>query len=266
MKKKILIIVLAVLFFVLIGRFFRQRQLSELIETAVVSYEKMTFEHEGVAQVHGKYHFQYFQGYLKQLRRQVNERVKENEIILVYVDERGREHELKAECCGYVNEIAADHLVLEDEQYRLYCCLPLERYRQLKIGQQGSFVLDGQIHLCEVSQLNERALMSEENDHYEVELRPLDELPLHGGQLLSIRIPLRQNYGLCIPAEALLEDEDGYFMIDGKYRQDPAHWEKYRIDVEVLYRNERQAMIEGVGLEGQEVCLLADLWQVIRND
>ena len=266
MKKKILIIVLAVLFFVLIGRFFRQRQLSELIETAVVSYEKMTFEHEGVAQVHGKYHFQYFQGYLKQLRRQVNERVKENEIILVYVDERGREHELKAECCGYVNEIAADHLVLEDEQYRLYCCLPLERYRQLKIGQQGSFVLDGQIHLCEVSQLNERALMSEENDHYEVELRPLDELPLHGGQLLSIRIPLRQNYGLCIPAEALLEDEDGYFLIDEKYRQDSAHWEKYRIDVEVLYRNERQAMIEGVGLEGQEVCLLADLWQVIRND
>lgn len=266
MKKKILIIVLAVLFFVLIGRFFRQRQLSELIETAVVSYEKMIFEHEGVAQVHGKYHFQYFQGYLKQLRRQVNERVMENEVILVYVDERGREHELKAECSGYVNEIAADHLVLEDEQYRLYCCLPLERYRQLKIGQQGSFVLDGQIHLCEVSQLNERALMSEENDHYEVELRPLDELPLHGGQLLSIRIPLRQNYGLCIPAEALLEDEDGYFMIDGKYRQDPAHWEKYRIDVEVLYRNERQAMIEGVGLEGQEVCLLADLWQVIRND
>ncbi len=266
MKRRFLIIILAVLFCALLIMTIAGKAAVSSLQTCIIQYDKLISEYTVSCQVRGQWHYQYFDGMIIDLQRQTGERLKKDDVILKYTDSRGRSVSLKAQCDGLLLSAESGVVIIEDEQLRLYGSVPMEKYDLVKTGQQGSFTLQGVIHLAEVEEKRETVGQKPDQRIWQLIFKTDDGLSLHSGQKVNVLMPLQQLYGLCVDAGALLVDEEGYFLLDSSAANDLTDWSSYRLNVEVIAQSEGKAIVRGVQLENREVLLLPpEYWQVLGN-
>ena len=267
MKKRFLIIVPAVFFCLYLAITLTGKAALAQLETCVIGYDKLISEYTLSCTVRGERHAVFFDGSITELERQEGEKLRKDDVILKYLDSRGKTVSLKADYDGWLLSVSGSQVVIEDGDLKLYAWVPREKYRLMKIGQQGSFSLSGRICLAEIIARNDVTVEDGRRRDCQVVLQTDGSTELMSGQKVNVLMPLEQVYGLCVDSRALLSDENGWFLLDSKAAGDLNNWKQYRLSVEVIAQSQGKALISGVQLEGREVLILPEqYWKVLNDD
>ena len=263
MKRRILLIILAVFFCVFLALSLAGKSVISRLERCVVRYDKLVSEYTVSCTVHGDRHYCFYEGWLTEIVKQEGQRLKKDEIIARYSDSRGRSVVLKSPADGWLISLSGSQAVIEDDELKLYGYVPLEKYDLLRVGQQGSFSVSGETFLAEITEKNDLALETGVQRNCQLVLKTTDRVQLMSGQKVNVLMPLQQLYGLCVDARALLVDEEGFWLLDAKAADDPANWKNYRLEVQVMAQSHGKAIVSGVQLENREVLILPEEYRKV---
>lgn len=263
MKRRILLIILAVFFCVFLALSLAGKSAFSRLERCVIRYDKLVSEYTVSCTVHGERHYCFYDGCLTEIVKQEGQRLKKDDVIVRYSDSRGKAAVLKSPADGWLISLNGSQAVIEDDELRLYGYVPLEKYDLLRVGQQGSFSLNGETFLAEITEKNDLALEAGVQRSCQLVMKALDKVQLLSGQKVNVLLPLQQVYGLCVDAEALLVDEEGYWLLDAGAADDPANWKNYRLEVQVMAQSQGKAIVSGVQLENREVLILPEEYRKV---
>ncbi|MBQ6654424.1 MAG: hypothetical protein IJM79_02750 [Erysipelotrichaceae bacterium] len=256
MKRRILLIILAVFMCAFLVTALAKRAALSQLDSCVIQYDKLISEYTLNCTVHGNRHYYCFDGYLTKIEKQEGDRVSRDDMLVRYTDSRGRSASLKTDSDGWLLSLSGNQAVVEDGQMRLYCQVPVEKYTLLRVGQQGSFTLNGRLIIAEIEEKNDIAVEEGRQLHCRLILKIVDEAELLSGQKVNVLMPLQQLYGLCVDEKALLVDEEGYYLLDAEAADDLTNWSAYRLNVQVIAQGQGKVMVSGIQLENREVLIL----------
>ncbi len=265
MKRRILLIILAVFFCVFLAVSLAGKSVISQLECCVIQYDKLVSEYTISCTVHGGRHYCCYEGWLTEIVKQEGQKLKKDDVIARYSDSRGRSAVLKSPADGWLISLSGSQAVIEDGELMLYGYVPAEKYELLKAGQQGSFSVKGEIFLAEIAEKNDLAIEDGIQRSCQLVLKTEDRAQLMSGQKVNVLMPLQQVYGLCVDARALLVDEEGYWLLDSEAAKDLTNWKRYRLSVQVMVQSQGKAIISGVQLENREVLILPEEYRKVLS-
>ncbi len=238
---------------------------SALIEdTVIVRYESFQANYKTLASVQSECTYLYYSGNVTKVVGKIGQKVEEGDVILEYEDYDDKKKSLKSTTTGYLLAINDGVVEISETPFYLQCYLPLEIISQLKAGQLAAYQNEEDLKQAEITFIGEVGVNKSGQTLYLVELSYDDELTLY--QQVTLTFQLESQDGYVVSREAVLSDEEGYYLLKSGFYETLSNKEDYRIDIEVLLVNDSDALIEGVQLLDQEVCVLSSTLQEVLLD
>ncbi len=239
---------------------------SELIEeTVIVRYESFEANYKTLASVQSDSAYLYYSGNVTKVVGKVGQKVEDGDVILEYEDYDSKKKSLKSTTTGYLLSVGEAMVEISETPFYLQCYLPWEIVSQLKEGQMAVYQNDEDLKQAEITFISEVGVNKNGQTLYLVELSFDDELTLY--QQVTLTFQLEQQDGYVVAKEAILSDEDGYYLLKSGYFETLSNIEDYRIDINVLLVNDSDALSEGVQLLDEGVCVFTSgLQEVLLDD
>ncbi|MBE6124808.1 MAG: hypothetical protein E7186_00635 [Erysipelotrichaceae bacterium] len=270
MKKKHLIIIIAaalIIIVMLVLRTIGNTLMMDSISFTEVSLDSFQQQYKTTATVKGHLHSYYYNGIVTECCFTVGDWLEADSVILKYLDGENRECELKSETAGIIRELSGNCVTVEDSDYYLLAKVPLDRF----------FLINEQtVCLFSSSSSSFRATVTAKSRYRQQDASRntaaiILQLESSEGLLLNqkgnLTIPLRTvNDVWTVRREALLERNDGYYLLKADWVNRKDHWEKYLIKVKVEMADDQRAVISGIEIENLKVCIIDDLLKELIDD
>ncbi len=270
MKKKHLIIIIAaalIIIVMLVLRTIGNTLMMDSISFTEVSMDSFQQQYKTTATVKGHLHSYYYNGIVTECCFTVGDWLEADSVILKYLDGENRECELKSETAGIIRELSGNCVTVEDTNYYLEASLPLDRF---------FLVSEETVCLFSSSSSSLRATVTAKS-HYRQQDASRNtaaiilQLESSEGLLLNqkgnLTIPLRTvNDVWTVRREALLERNDGYYLLKADWVNRKDQREKYLIKVKVEMADDQRAVISGIGIENLKVCIIDNLLKELIDD
>ena len=224
-------------------------------------------EYRTSAVIKGINHYYYFNGIITDCTYEENDFIEAGQVILTYLNGENKKTELKSTVSGYLTELSAGRVVVCDQDYRLVCYLPADKYDLLSDDAVCLFEYGDESCEAKVSDRKDLAEKRAGQTVYQVTLEPeiKDDLKLNRQGNLTIPLKAVSNV-LKVDRKALVEDAEGYYLMDSAWINSIGNPERYRIRVEVIMADENTAVINGVELENRKVCIIDDNLKAVLDD
>ncbi len=266
MKRKILISIIAFLIVtIILTLIFSDSLLKGKVSYCQVNYGKLDKQYSMVATVNSNEHYQFFNGNIKSINYSLNDKISKDSIILEYYDVYDKVQKLKSEYDGHLIEFSSNYVKIIDSNHYLQLEVKQEIYQQLDENTTLVYLSGDNYFLASFISKSDKAIEKDGQLLFVVKFKPeTNDLLL--SQNVIVKFTIESEYGLIVDSKAILQDDQGDYLLDQDYVNDISNADAHKIRIKVVYDDGSNSLIEAVGLENLTVCIVDDtLRQVIEN-
>ena len=232
------------------------------IETVEVKRGNFIYDYKTYGIVNSKNHHFFFNGYIKNVYKNIGEEVKEKEKVISYINEYGKSKDLLSEVDGFVYQIENNCVTIKDLDYFVVVELIYEKFVLIKEDDICFIGINNNYYEAIVI---EKVKYDNQDNKYKVIIKTnYDDLIF--SQHVNVTFHLQQKEGLIVDKRALNYDSDGYYLIDETFKEELKNLEKYRINVDVIMSNDNVALISAIGIENRKVCIISNYLKEFLRD
>ncbi len=225
-----------------------------LVQIRTETYEQ---KYRTYGTVSAQLHSCFYNGMITSIDKNERDQLKVDDVILKYRDSDDKERELKSEINGYLYAINPDCVQIYDSVYYLSVLLREEYFDMVAIGSEGLFSVNGHDYLITARQKNDYGIIRNGTVMYEVIFDFDSQEKLKLNQQGNVTLLMGKQEGVSvIDRNALLENSDGYYLLDSSWLKDTGNMQKYLRKVEVSTIDDEVAVIEGTDLENRQFCVI----------
>jgi len=257
--KKTYIVIGIILFLLVLLAIGSNSLTSSAFQYETIQQSSLVVKKDYLAQVKSNETILSFYGTIQQVLKQEGSEIKEKEKMLIYQNEFGKNVSLHSPIIGYVKEIGNNYVLLMDKDYYIETYVPFHVYNLLHVDQEAILNINNQEHLVVLKEKFPLPIYHNGQYQYKLHYKSNSNINLFPLQETLLTISFETKTGFCVTNDAIYKDEEGFFLLESSFQKDLNHYENHRIAIQVIYADDEKSIIEGIGLEDLEVCIIDEL-------
>ncbi len=237
-------------------------------ETVTVMPASLRWKYRTQGTIVSNRHEYFFEGRIIAVNKREGERVSKDEAIFRYKDNDDKEKDYVSEIDGFLEELAADRVIISDLDYYLKVMLKGRQFDLIGNECEALFVSEGKEHLGTLFKRNDYGIMKDGGVYYEADFRLDDLQGLKLNQQGNVTILLKETSDLlAVDERAVFQKRDGTYLLNSRWLDGNVDEEDCLIRVAVLAYEDGKAYLDDMNLEGMQVCILSDaVMEILQND